>query len=74
MVAKLKITPVTSSNVEGYHYDAAGKALTIKFKTGKSYTYSDVPQAAVDELVGAPSFGVHVSRHIISKYRIAKTA
>lgn len=65
------IKPVKSSNVDGYHYDAATKTLAIKFKTGKTYHYSGVPQSTVDELLEAPSFGSHVSKHIIPKFKVS---
>ena len=68
----LPIKEVKSSNVHGYHYDPANQMLHIKFKTGKTYAYGGVPQAAVDNLVKADSFGSHVARHIIPNFKVIK--
>jgi hypothetical protein len=68
----LPIKEVKSSNVAGYHYDPANQQLHIKFKTGKTYAYAGVPQAAVDTLLKADSFGSHVSRHIIPNFKVIK--
>lgn len=69
---KISIKPVKSSNVDGYHYDAASKTLHIKFKTGKTYQYAGVAQSDVDELLKAPSFGSHMAKHIIPKFKVTK--
>lgn len=69
---KISIKPVKSSNVDGYHYDAVSKTLHIKFKTGKTYQYGGVAQTDLDALLSAPSFGSHVSRHIIPKFKLLK--
>lgn len=69
---KISIKPVKSSNVEGYHYDAAAKALHIKFKTGKTYEYAGVEPHDIDALTKAESFGSHVSKHIIPKFKVSK--
>lgn len=69
---KTAIKPVKSSNVEGYHYDADNKTLHVKFKSGKTYQYGDVPQGDVDALLKAPSFGSHMSKHIIPKFKVVK--
>lgn len=66
------ITPVKSSNVEGYHYDPTAKALHIKFKTGKTYEYAGVEPHDIDALTKAESFGSHVSKHIIPKFKVSK--
>lgn len=67
----LAIKPVKSSNVAGYHYDAGTNTLSIQFKTGKTYPYVGVQQKDVDALLAAPSFGSHVSKHIIPKFKVA---
>lgn len=69
---KISIKPVKSSNVDGYHYDAAAKTLHVKFKTGKTYQYGGVAQGDVDALLAAPSFGSHMSKHIIPKFKVVK--
>jgi hypothetical protein len=73
MTTKPTFKPVNSSNVDGYHYDAAAKALHIRFKTGKTYEYSGVQPDDVVSLIGAPSFGSHVSKHIIPKFKVTRS-
>jgi hypothetical protein len=56
---------VTSSQIASYAYDAGAQLLNIVFvKHGDEYQYSNVPQAVVDELVTADSFGSAFARLI----------
>jgi hypothetical protein len=51
-------TPVTSSQISAFAYDAASKKLNIVFvKNGDEYQYSNVDQKTVDTLATAASFG-----------------
>lgn len=70
--AKPAFKPVKSSNVESYHYDIAAKALHIRFKTGKTYEYAGVQPHDLEALTKAESFGSHVSKHIIPKFKVTK--
>ena len=65
--------PVTSSNIESYHYDIDAKALHIRFKTGKTYEYTGVEPQDLEALTKAPSFGSHVSKHIIPKFKVSRS-
>lgn len=38
-------------------YDSNEKELTVTFKNGRSYTYSDVDRRIYDELINAKSAG-----------------
>lgn len=68
---KLAFKPVKSSNVESYHYDHQACDLHVKFKTGpKIYIYAGVPKHAIDELLAAPSFGSHLAKHIVPKFKV----
>jgi hypothetical protein len=64
--------PVKSSNVESYHYDTNTKSLHIRFKTGKTYEYAGVQPSHLTELLSAPSFGSHMSKSIIPKFKMVK--
>lgn len=64
--------PVKSSNVDSYHYDAAAKVLHVKFKTGKTYEYTGVPAQELEALLAAPSFGSHVSKHIVPRFKMVR--
>jgi hypothetical protein len=58
-------TPVTSSQISAFAYDANNKKLNIVFvKNGDEYQYSNVDQGTVDQLTTAESFGSTFSRLI----------
>lgn len=61
-----------SSNVDGAHYDAASRTLTVKYKSGGSYTYADVPAHHWNELQKAESVGKYLHAHIKSAYKGSK--
>lgn len=59
-----KLTPVTSSNLDGYAYDPASQKLIIAFKKGTHYLYENVPQLVVDGFAEATSKGNFFGRNI----------
>lgn len=61
------MTPVKSSNVESVGYD--GSTLTITFKGGKTYHYSNVPTSIHQSLLKAKSIGSFIATNIINKYK-----
>jgi KTSC domain len=67
------LKPVKSSNVDGFHYDPASGSLHVKFKTGKTYEYTGVKPQDVEALTKADSFGSHMSKHIIPKFKVARS-
>lgn len=44
---------VNSSNIDEIEHD--GSSLTVKFKSGATYTYAEVPSQVFDQLVAANS-------------------
>ena len=48
---------LTSSNLDSFAYDAAMQRLQIRFKSGKTYSYANVPPSLVEELASAASPG-----------------
>jgi len=40
-------------------YDDMECELSVIFKTGRTYTYVDVPKSTYDDLINAPSAGRH---------------
>lgn len=54
-----------SSNVDWTDYDPDTQRLTVRFHSGKSYTYSGVRPAAYENLINADSVGRHLNVHII---------
>lgn len=53
-----------STNVDGAHYDAGGRVLTVKFRNGGSYTYADVPPHHWGAMRKADSVGGYLYKHI----------
>lgn len=62
------ITPVVSSNMAGYHYDAAAQVLTVKFANGNYYAYSGVPASVAEDFEAAESKGSFFARQIRNQF------
>lgn len=62
------MTPLASSNLDAYEYDAATQTLTIRFKSGRSYTYGSVPESIADGLGSARSPGQYFNSSIKNVY------
>ena len=61
-------TPLASSNLSAYRYDASDQTLQIRFHSGRSYSYADVPQSTVDGLAQAGSPGQYFNSNIKGVY------
>lgn len=61
-------TPVESSNISAFRYDAAKRVLQIQFHGGRVYGYADVPQNIVDEFASADSKGRYLNSAIKHSY------
>lgn len=61
-------TPVDSSNITAYRYNAAAQELQIKFHGGRVYGYAGVPQNIVDEFASAGSKGQFLNASIKHSY------
>ena len=57
-----------SSQVTDAGYDAATKTLAVRFSSGGTYHYHDVPKESFDKLMKADSFGKHLQSNIVGKY------
>jgi lysyl-tRNA synthetase class 2 len=57
-----------SSVIISADYDLDAKALDITFRTGRRYTYFDVPDVVFDELITASSAGEYFNTHIRDQY------
>lgn len=62
------MTPVDSSNIEAIGYDVAGRELHVRFLSGPTYVYSDVPPETHQELMQAASHGSYLNREIKANY------
>lgn len=69
----MKMTKVTSSNIESIGYE--GGVLAVKFLGGKSessgglYHYPGVTKEHYDKLMASQSIGVGFSQHIRASYK-----
>ncbi|WP_126448169.1 KTSC domain-containing protein [Sulfuricystis multivorans] len=66
------LTPVSSSNIDGYLYLADRKILLIAFKNGGVYAYEDVEQPVVTEFAQASSKGKFFQSNIRDRYTTSK--
>ncbi len=57
-----------SSNVAAHRYDAATKTLHVRFKSGRTYSYANVPDHHEDGLQNADSVGKYLREHIIGTH------
>jgi len=61
-----------SSQVDQYGYDPVSKTLSVRFKAGGEYHYSDVPVGVYEGLQKAESVGSYLSKSIKGKFKFAK--
>lgn len=54
-----------SSNVEFTDYNSSTQILRVKFKSGKTYDYYEVPEEIHDQLLNAESIGKFLNAKII---------
>ncbi len=69
----MELKPVNSSSVSHVGYDNMKGDLHVKFRKGDTYIYHNVPESAHTALMGAPSIGKHLAKHIVSgnRYRFS---
>lgn len=60
--------PLASSNLNAFRYDPETRVLSIRFNSGRSYDYADVPQETVDGLESASSPGQYFNSAIKGNY------
>jgi hypothetical protein len=63
---------VKSTQVDSFRYDSAARVLSVMFKGGGEYHYSDVPQGVVDGFRKAESAGKYLASSIKGKFKHAK--
>jgi hypothetical protein len=59
---------VQSSHIDSIDYSVLSGNLTVKFKNGKEYEYSDVSAATYAAFLVAPSKGAFFSSNIKDEY------
>jgi hypothetical protein len=65
----VRVHDFDSSAIARAAYDEGDATLDIWYKGGDRYRYFQVPAEAFEALLGAPSAGEHVNRHIKDAYR-----
>jgi KTSC domain len=59
---------VDSSSIDQIGYDEDRRELWIRFKSGETYAYSDVPAATHEEIMRAASKGSYFNREVKPNY------
>ncbi len=59
---------LSSSNLSAYSYDRKNETLRIRFKSGRTYEYSDVPASVVSSLASAGSAGSYFNTNIRNSF------
>lgn len=65
----MDMLPVISSNLDSVGYDAMSKTLYVRFHSGKSYSYSNVPESVYRGLMEASSKGRYFAANIRDSYQ-----
>lgn len=68
----MKMTYVSSSNIESIGFDADTNTLAVEFIKGGTYEYSGVPEHLYDELMNADSKGGFLAKNIKGSYNYTK--
>lgn len=64
-----KLTPVSSSNINGVHYDEGSCCMTVQFASGQAYQYAGVPKSAIKDFFKAESKGAFFASKIRNAYK-----
>ena len=59
---------VDSSSVEAIGYDSATSELYVRFHSGRTYVYLDVPESMYDSLLTAESIGRHLNYFVRPRF------
>lgn len=64
----MSMIKVQSSTISEIGYDAANRIMTVKFKTGATYEYLEVPQEIYDFVANADSVGKALNAEVKGVY------
>ena len=70
----MDMQPVESGNIESIGYDPESHNLAVKFKSGATYHYFDVPAETHAELMASDSKGGHLAVHVKSRHDYQRVA
>lgn len=57
-----------STVIASFDYDAANETLTVKYVSGKIYSYKKVPSAVYQQMRSSFAKGIFLNRYIKGKY------
>jgi len=63
---------VDSSNIEAIGYDDDAQELHVRFLSGETYVYHNVPREIFDAMMDAPSKGSFLNREVKNVYDYSK--
>lgn len=66
--APIEMKAVESSNLEMIGYDGLTQRLRVKFRSGKTFEYTDVPIGLFSEFANAESLGSFFAKQIRPKF------
>lgn len=58
-----------SAALDGYGYDAPRRNLEVRFRSGKTYVYLNVPPAVFERMQEAEPKGQFVTDHVKNKFQ-----
>ena len=61
-----------STSISSVEYEPETKVLTVEFKSGKSYSYADVPQETYDAFVNSQSAGRFFQTYVKSVFKLTE--
>ncbi len=64
----IEMHEVDSSNIESVGYQSSSEELHVRFRSGRTYAYTGVPENVFLELLSAPSKGSYFNRVIKPSY------
>lgn len=67
-MSNIDMISVVSSNVESIGYDEGSQILQVRFLSGSTYIYMNVPLMEFEQLKVAPSVGSYLNRNIKGNY------
>lgn len=58
------MVPVDSTSIDAIGYDVTSQELYVRFVSGETYRYAEVPSDIVEAFMSAPSKGGYFNREI----------
>ncbi len=68
MIALTHVPPEKSSQVAAHGYHLPTQTLAIKYRSGKTWHYKNVPATEAEKFAKAESLGKHLHAHIKHQY------